>query len=187
MSYAIVKNNSIVEILYKISPSRKILEGERILKYDPPIVDLDVYDVSYETPILDNFVFTTTLKAGGTEKLINKYIIKIDEDVDYIYGKVIGNRGPEYTQAEKEAAEYKAAGYTGTVPPYVLSWANASGMTPTQATDNIIQQALAWRAASAAIRQQRLTIKEAIRAGNVSQMASWNAFTSYMKTSLGIS
>ena len=71
-------------------------------------------------------------------------VLQIDADTDALYGAVLGNRTEEYTSAASDAAAYKSAGYTGTVPPGVQSWATAKKWTATQAADDILVTAAAW-------------------------------------------
>ena len=113
---------------------------------------------------------------------------QIDADADYIYGAVQGNRGIEYTMAEAEATAYKAAGYTGTVPSSVGSWASAKGQTATWAADDILATAVAWRGAMAQIRAQRLARKEAAKTAPALApvAAQWTGFVAGIKTALGV-
>jgi len=92
---------------------------------------------------------------------------RIDREADAARLKIAGDplRVVEYQQAETEAAAYKAAGYTGTVPPSVQSWAEAKGWTAQQAADDILTVAAGWRQALYVLRDIRLKGKEAIRAG----------------------
>jgi hypothetical protein len=113
---------------------------------------------------------------------------KIDADTDAIYGAVQGNRGPEYQLAEMDAAAYKAAGYSGSVPASVQSWATAKGQTTQWAADDILTTATAWRGAQAAIRSNRLARKEAARVATdlTTIAAQWNGFVTYIKAALGV-
>jgi len=92
---------------------------------------------------------------------------RIDSEADAARLKIAGDplRVVEYQQAETEAAAYKAAGYTGTVPPSVQSWDEAKGWTAQQAADDILTVAAGWRQALYALRDIRLKGKETIRAG----------------------
>lgn len=91
---------------------------------------------------------------------------RIDREADAARLKITGDplRVIEYQKAEEEAAAYKAAGYTGTVPPMVLSWAEAKGWTSQQATDDILAVAAAWRQALYSLRDIRLKGKESTKA-----------------------
>lgn len=91
---------------------------------------------------------------------------RIDREADAARLKIAGDplRVIEYQKAEEEAAAYKAAGYTGTVPPMVLSWAEAKGWTSQQATDDILAVAAAWRQALYSLRDIRLKGKESVKA-----------------------
>lgn len=118
-------------------------------------------------------------------------IAKIDADTDAIYGAVLGNREQEYTLAETDATAYKDAGYAGAVPDSVQSWATAKGWTATQAADDILATAAAWRSAQASIRAQRLASKEAVRAavdaaGVSTAMGAWAVFAVTTRGQLGI-
>lgn len=89
----------------------------------------------------------------------------IDAAADSAYIQIGGpspGRLAEYQQANTDAQAFKAAGYTGTVPPTVASWVTASGMTAQAAADNIIATATAWIAVLEAIRDARLVGKKSV-------------------------
>lgn len=116
---------------------------------------------------------------------------QIDEDTDALYAAVIGNRAAEYTVAETEATAYAGAGYTGTVPASVASWATAKGWTAQQAADDINATAAAWRTAQAAIRAARLLRKEQARtAASLADLsnvrAQWVGFVAAIRGQLGL-
>lgn len=112
---------------------------------------------------------------------------QIDADTDALYAQVIGSRGAEYEQAERDARTWTEAGSTGDAPDSVASWAAASGMTQTQAAADILAQAAAWRGAMAQIRAQRLAAKAAVRAGTVdAALAGWAVFLGGMRLQLGL-
>lgn len=116
---------------------------------------------------------------------------KIDTETDDLYGAVLGNRTEEYTSAANDAQAYRAAGYAGTVPPGVQSWANAKSWTASQAADDILITAGAWVNAQNAIRAARLLRKEQVRsatniAGVADALAAWHGFLAYIRTMLGI-
>lgn len=118
-------------------------------------------------------------------------ILKIDADADALIAQVIGQRGLEYLEAEKQAAAYITANYTGAVPAFVQSWATAKNQTATWAADDIAATAAAWRNAQASMRANRLQHKEAARnAADAAALdavsASWEAFLVAIKTQLGI-
>lgn len=116
---------------------------------------------------------------------------KIDSDVDSIYGSVLGNRSNEYAQANADAQFFKSAGYAGTVPGSVQSWATAKSWTATQAADDILTTAAQWVGAQSAIRAARLLRKEQVRnapdAATINTtMAAWAGFVAYIRGQLGI-
>lgn len=118
-------------------------------------------------------------------------VLRIDADVDAIYGAVLGNRAQEYTLAEEHALAYEAAGFTGTVPGSVEAWAAATHGTAQWAAESIIATATAWRAAQATIRAQRLLRKEQARI-SADQHAldtvavQWAGFVSVARAQLGL-
>lgn len=118
-------------------------------------------------------------------------LAKIDADTDAIYGAVLGNRAEEYMLAATDAQAYKTAGYTGTVPASVQSWATAKAWTATKAADDILLTAAKWSGAQATIRAARLARKEQVRAatdtaGIEAAMAAWAGFVAYMRGQLGL-
>ena len=118
-------------------------------------------------------------------------VLQIDAEVDSIYAAAIGNRGPEYIDAEAQATAYVAAGYVGEVPPMVACWATAKGWTAAQAADDIIAAAASLNTAKQAIRAARLLRKEQVRnaadqAGIDSAMGAWSGFVAAIRQQLGL-
>ena len=114
----------------------------------------------------------------------HQMITNIDIEADIIREFVVGNpvRVFEYQWAESEATTYKAAGYTGTVPVSVSSWATAKGWTAQQACDDILMAAQAFRSVMATIRNTRLIGKEQIRAASTDEAAAETAYGVAMQT-----
>ena len=118
-------------------------------------------------------------------------VLQIDADTDALYGAVLGNRTEEYTSAANDAQAYKAAGYTGKVPPGVQSWATAKSWTAKKSADDILVTAAAWVGAQNAIRAARLLRKEQVRAatnnkGVADALAAWFGFLVYIRKMLGV-
>jgi hypothetical protein len=90
-------------------------------------------------------------------------VIKIRTDASKIIGDAIGNFGNEYALAKSEADAFKAAGYLGTVPASVVSWAAPKGWTAQQACDDILATAANFLTAQNAIRANRLARAEAAK------------------------
>lgn len=116
---------------------------------------------------------------------------QIDADVDAIYARVIGNRAAEYEQAEREALAHQAASFADPAPPMVQAWADAKGWPGSQAAQDIIAQATAWRGAQTQIRAQRLLRKEQVRTAASDDavrtaVAAWAAALGQIKTALGV-
>lgn len=89
----------------------------------------------------------------------------IDDAVADIYGRYT-RFDVEYAERELQARDFKAAGYTGAVPPRVADFATPAGMDPAMATDRIIGQADALRAAMGELSALRMRKYEVLRAGN---------------------
>ena len=98
-------------------------------------------------------------------KCKTRLVLAIDAAADAARLAVAGDplRAAEYQIAQAEAKGYQAAGYTGTVPPSVESWAEAKNWTSKQAADNILAEAAAWNGALYWIRDTRLKAKEGVR------------------------
>lgn len=146
--------------------------------------------------IADHAALINAVEAGivpyvAPVPTVQACLLKIDADTDVIYGAMLGNRAEEYMLAATESQAYKVAGYTGTVPGSVQSWATAKGWTATQAADDILATAAQWIGAQSAIRAQRLLRKEQVRtatdaAGITAAMAAWEGFVAVMRGQLGI-
>lgn len=76
----------------------------------------------------------------------SKIMRKIDDRFAQIYFAFTRFKD-EYEMREAAARAYKAAGYTGAVSAWISSFANASGVSNSVATDTIIAQADAARGA----------------------------------------
>ena len=115
-------------------------------------------------------------------------IRQIDAEADAITRAKQGDRALEYLLAEEEAQAYKDAGYTGTVPDSVTSWATPNGKSAQWAADDILATAVAWRAAQSSIRAARLACKiSASTATNLEPIvAQWAGFVLAIKTTLQI-
>lgn len=123
---------------------------------------------------------------------IDALMRRIDRDADRITEETIGARGEEYRQAEADALAFKAAGYTGAVPPFVASYVTAKvDWTAKQAADDILATANTWRVALGQIRASRLLCKELARKaagdeGLTIVLAQWNGFVTAIRAALGL-
>ena len=88
---------------------------------------------------------------------------KMYKDCDAVYVSVIGYRQAEYDETERQALIYKAEGFEGNPPPYVQSFVSVSGMTPSAATDYILEKAANWRKAAGAMRSSRFKLQAEAR------------------------
>jgi len=147
---------------------------------------------------LGNWVYAWVVQAIPSDAVDAQFaankaalIKSIDTDADRIYADVIGYRASEYLQAEQDALAYKNAGYAGTVPTGVSTWAAATGWTAQQAADDILLTAANWRAAQAQIRGTRLAKKEQAKAATNDEelgavTVSWSSFVTNIRTQLGV-
>lgn len=191
MSYAYVDPNGAIEsVVVKPSPMRTMLPGWRLLPYNLPAVDHELHTVTPVQPVpaeATEVTFEVVAVPDAQAKQLARVIALIDTEVDQVYAKVIGNRGPEYTMAEEQAKTWALGGHVGTTPDYVRVWAEATGMTDTEAAADILQQAAVWRSAALAIREHRLKAKELIRAGNLNGgLQYWRTFMEGLRTQLGL-
>ena len=116
----------------------------------------------------------TWVEEGSLSTLQADAIAGIDAFADACRMAVVGDaaRIKEYERAQLGAEQYRDAGYTGTVPPPVDSWAHAKrreGWTPKQAAEDILAASTRWYAALDGIRAMRLDAKETIRAAATGQ------------------
>jgi hypothetical protein len=140
------------------------------------------------------FVSSNTTEVTAEELFddaLQSSINKTYTDVDAIYASAIGNRAPEYEQAEQAALAYQAAGYVGVVSPYVSDYAAAAGITNQQSADLIISRAEGLRAAVLAMRSARFSAQAAMRAATTqaeldAAVASWGVVIAQVRVSLGL-
>lgn len=116
-------------------------------------------------------------------------------DVDAVYDDAIGRRGTEYLEAETEARVFRAAGYTGTVSPYISGHAknNPTGQQQTDkwAADEIIMRADAFLGAQLAMRNKRFESQVKMRAATTeadlnTAWQEWSGFIAYLRGQLGL-
>lgn len=171
--------------MYQISKDPNII----FRKPDGLIVRLDVDDAARADYLVWIAAGNAALPFVQNQQMIEARvadIARIDRDVDRIYQDAIGNRTTEYVTAEAQAITFKAAGYSGVVPPCVASYAAAAGITATQSCDAILAQAVAWRSAVEILRDKRLKSKVARAADTDGVMAQWDGFVAAMRNQLGL-
>ena len=90
---------------------------------------------------------------------------QLDAAADAARLSVVGDplRVVEYERAATEAKAFRAAAYSGDVPISVQTAADATGQTPQEAAEDILNMNALWNAALYRIRGLRLKGKEAIR------------------------
>ena len=102
---------------------------------------------------------------------------QIDAAVLAVYDRPM-SLSAEYESREKAAEDYKAAGYTGTVPARLAGFATPSGMTAKAAADLVLYQAAQMRGALDALGDLRMRKYEVQRA--TTQVEAAAAFTNIM-------
>ncbi len=150
---------------------------------NPPALVGSVWTQQWSVTALTSEEAAAALTAARAQ-----FILQVDAEVDALYAAAIGNRGPEYADAERDALAYIAAGYTGTVPPSVQSWATAKSWTATEAADDIAAAATQLNGAKQAIRAARLLRKEQARVAAAATLptvqAQWAGFVAFIKNQL---
>lgn len=186
MPFATIRDGQIRSVYLKPNPLVRLAPDERMVRYDPPEVDLELFDVQPMTPVVESFVsFTVTEKPDAAAKRLDRFLRVIDSDVDRLYNLVVGNREIEYKQAELEALQFKAANFDGAVPSMVEAYAEADNLTAKATAESILAKATEWRQALAAIRAARLHAKAQVRAGNFEHVRqTWPATISELAGSL---
>lgn len=116
-------------------------------------------------------------------------------DVDGVYRDAVGQRGPEYLDAEADARAFVAAGYAGEVSPYVSEFAlhNPTGEAQTDqwSADSIIARADAFKGAKMAMRNTRFVRQAEMRTATTTAalqaaVGSWNGFIAGLRAQLGL-
>lgn len=89
---------------------------------------------------------------------------QIDQNADQARSAVLGDplRAVEYRLTAEEAERFAGADYVGPAPATVQAWMDAAGLDAKAATDSILVEAHAWKAAIYAIRAARLAGKQQV-------------------------
>lgn len=163
---------------YAVSTLQNGLTSYRAIASDAYLQQGEVFSIEPPEPTLDEIKATLCSDVDASA------------DATYI---AIGGPSPgrlaEYQQAKADAIAFKDAGYTGTVPSTVQSWATASGMTAQAAADNILATAAQWGAALDYIRAQRLLGKANVNAAvdaTSAQNAADSAIANIRATATGL-
>lgn len=188
--FPLVLSNEIVEpfgyAMYDFTQQPDVRWDEKLVEGVPTKDQYGIWRQVWQVEPLQGQELADRIVAKNKEN-----IALVDRQVDALYGAVIGNRGPEYQQAEQDAQAFAQANYAGAVPSSVAVWAQVKGWSATQAADDILLQASQWRNAQATIRAMRLQHKENIRVANTvaaqdAAMAAWAQFVVAIKTQLGV-
>jgi hypothetical protein len=128
----------------------------------------DLIDASIGGVIGDVWTGTAIVKnARDLEMEKAALIARVKSEAGEITQQVLQGLVSEYELAEREASEYKVAGYPNTpIPSSVQSEINSKAaknviITATVACDTILAAATAWRTAQAELRDNRLTVTSA--------------------------
>jgi hypothetical protein len=176
MPYATILNGEIEFTYTKPNPLVRLNSGERMVKYDPPEVDLDYFEVTPVIPVTGKSVeFTVTEKPQAKQLKVEKLLKQVDAQADKLYADAVGNLAVEYQQAEDDAKTYKAAGYAGAVPETLKGYMAATGLAAEAAANKTLSLATSWRSTVQAVRSERLAVKSSIRAGDF-DLTAWETF-----------
>lgn len=152
------------------------------------VTELTVADLAQQAA--DLVQMATDLKHSADAAIAVTYA-----DVDAVYSDAVGQRGPEYTDAETDARAFVAAGYAGTPSPYVSDFAahNPTGAVQSNqwAADNIIARADAFKSAKLAMRTTRFVRQAEMRAATSAAdldaaVAKWKGFIVGLRAALGL-
>jgi hypothetical protein len=174
----------------------KLTSGTSIIRTDDgAVIPADGANTDYQT-------YQAWLAAGNTPlpadvqtfaQKQSALVVRIKQEASGIIEDTILSLGTEYQKAKTDADAYKAAGYTGIVPPSVQSWADAKipPQTTTWAANDIITQGASWLSAQDSIRANRLKYSEQAKAATAqagldTALASWTAFKNSIRSQLGI-
>ncbi|PHX98298.1 MAG: hypothetical protein CK529_13675 [Rhodospirillaceae bacterium] len=135
---------------------------------------MNTLEMNVSTGVLKSIPFTTAEEDARTVALAAQALVflpnlktdlskQIDAAVLAIYDRPMA-LSKEYEAREKAAADYKAAGYTGTVPARLAGFATPAGMTATAAADLILSQAARLRGALDSLSDLRMRKYEVQRA-----------------------
>jgi hypothetical protein len=186
MPYATIINGQIKSIYTKPNPLVRLKSDERMVKYDPPDLDLNYYDVKPVTPVTGRFVqFTITEKPEANQLKTENLLKQVDSQVDKLYADAIGNFGLEYQQAESDAQIYRDTGYNGDIPETLRGYMAASGLDAKSAADKTLELAANWRSILQVVRAERLAAKSRIRSGDF-DTETWDNFLSVTRKGLGL-
>lgn len=143
----------------------------------------------------DDRFFYVQENADGTFTSVPKDLEPIKaqfkESIDVTCGNIragVVSKGlfveEEYRVAYDEAAEFKAAGYTGAVPPSVQTWADVSNNTAVWAADDIIATRNQYVSLLNSVRDLRLKSKAAVDAATTSDelLAAFDVFNQTVAT-----
>lgn len=112
--------------------------------------------------VLDTLRYAAITTAALAD-LKTKLSKQIDDAVLAVYDRPM-LLSKEYEAREKAAADYKAAGYTGTVPARLAGFATPAGMAPQAAADLVLSQAAQLRGALDSLGDLRMRKYEVNRA-----------------------
>lgn len=139
---------------------------QKVVEFDIALID-GIWTEQWSVTDLAGEELTAGLARKAADETAQRTALcaAIDHAADAARLLIVGDsvRVVEYQRAEAEATAYAAAGYTGTVPPTVQSWAEAKQWTAQAAADDILRASAAWNTALYALRDIRLKGKEAVK------------------------
>lgn len=155
----------------------------------PALVD-GVWTQQWEVTALPVEQVTQQLEATKNAAITRTYA-----DVDRVYDDAVGNRTEEYKDAEADARAFAAAGFTGTAPSSITSFAQSNPTGAVQsnqwAAEQIIARADAFASAKLSMREKRFEQQAAMRAAtNQAQLdaavSAWQSYITTLRAQLGL-
>lgn len=145
------------------------------------LVNNVVVDILDNSPLFHGTLASDDAKIGDWwdgakfNPSVERMVAEIDAAVIAIYSKPM-TLAKEYEEREKEARDFKTAGYPlDAIPPRVAGFAVPAGMPAADAADLIIQQADTLREALASLSDLRMRKYEVIRSA-----VAADRFTAYV-------
>ncbi len=181
MPHAILTpEGTIRQLVPKLLPTLRLAPGERIVAYNPPAVDAELQTCTPVLPVpaeAQAVQFVVADRPDALARAVRRAHAEIDNASGQArarYITVVPGQEATYMRKDRQARDYRGAGYPADATPWPLVLAEARSVsgnpTPTalelqQGADGIIAQADAWIVLAAQIEQVRRTAKIAALAG----------------------
>lgn len=119
----------------------------------PSANELNVFN--HISQILENKLVRSTKSLDELKSKIADEIDKKAGDIRLKYITSVPGQAETYMMKLEQAREYKANGYTGDLPPFILAEVNSSRVHPIKAADSIISTYEMWKIKAVQIEEAR--------------------------------